>query len=149
MATAQVRRRVERLIALADAVRTHGPLSAVRAWCAAGLERGSARQAQRWMLRLLSLGIVSRRGTRDQTRWHATALGRSRSRALTRIGAVGGLAAVPHGARQDATRRAPRSDGEAMARLMADRALHGQPAMLLVSNGAGDPLASDEEADEW
>ena len=148
MATALVRRRVERLIALADVVRASSGLTASRAAIAAGWPGQSRRWAFRWMTRLQAIGVVRRIGgdTRS-TRWVVTALGRDRRKTLMRIGESGALAAVPHGASATGSRRAARSDGEAMSRIVVDRALTGQPAMFMVSNGAGDPLADD--ADEW
>lgn len=144
MATAQVRRRVERLIALADVLRASPGEASSSILAQAGLLREGG---TRWLRRLEALGIAQRRGERDATRWSPTKLGRDRRKTIMRLAENGARAAVPHSARQNGARRAPRSDGEAMSRLVADRALTGHSAMFMVSNGAGDPLADD--GDEW
>lgn len=159
MATALVRRRVERLIALADALRA-APGETGRSIASRAGMSGHGEQAEtRWLRRLESLGIAKARrhrvtpgnrgGASWEYRWLPTRLGRDRRKTLLRIAEGGAVAAVPHCGAQGGRRRAPRSDGEAASRLVADRALHGQPAMFMVSNGSGDPLADDFEADEW
>jgi len=145
--TTLVRRRVERLIALADVVRASDGLSATSAAAAAGL--GLRAHAFRWMERLQALGVVRRRGKRDQTLWSMTALGRDRRRTLRRIGDTGATAAVPHGGCRAGPMRRESSAGRAASYLVADRALYGNPAMMLVSNGAAPGDVFEDEGDEW